>query len=133
VAETVEFRTLPCVRCPWRRDANLSLFTDDDFARLLAANAGVIVTINDPAEVYGLLAAPCMVCHKDQVDTAHPLRLCAGWLAVVGPHHLGIRIRILTGALPASAVVPGQDWPSLYTNLDELLSSRPPRLNQAPD
>ncbi|MGK5557969.1 hypothetical protein ACSNOI_40825 [Actinomadura kijaniata] len=47
-----------------------------------------------------------MACHKDQADTAHPLRLCAGWLAVVGPDHIGVRIAMLTGRLLAEAVYP---------------------------
>jgi Family of unknown function (DUF6283) len=125
VADSVEFRTFPCAECPWRRDADLSLFTDSDFATLRAADAGVIGTINDPAEVDDLLAAPSMVCHKDQPGTPHPLRLCAGWLVVVGHHHLGTRIRIATGALPGAAVVPDENWPPLYEDLDELLRHRP--------
>ncbi|WP_433463943.1 DUF6283 family protein [Spirillospora sp. CA-128828] len=130
VVDSVEFRTFPCAECPWRRDADLSLFTDDDFAKLRAADVGVIGTINDPNEVDDLLAAPGMACHKDQPGTPHPLRLCAGWLTAVGPHHLGTRMRIAIGALPASAVVPNEDWPPLYEDLDELLRHRPDALNQ---
>jgi hypothetical protein len=123
--DDIEFRAYPCAECPWRRDTNLALFSDADFAKLRAADAGVITSINDPAELGELLSAPAMACHKDQLDTAHPLRLCAGWLVAVGNDHLWTRMKILTGALPASALSPGNDWPALYTDLDEMQSRRP--------
>lgn len=41
-----------------------------------------------------------MACHRDQPGTAHPMRLCAGWLAVVGRDHLGVRLKILAGSCP---------------------------------
>lgn len=122
---SVEYRTFPCVDCPWRCDSDLSLFTDDDFAKLRAANAGIIRTVYDPAAVDDLLSAPGMACHQDQPDTDHPLRSCAGWLAVVGAHHLATRMRIAAGALPVSAVEAGDDWPPLYQDPDEMLRHRP--------
>lgn len=69
--------------------------------------------------------APVMACHKDQPGTAHPLRLCAGWLAVVGPHHLGVRMAVLTGELPAQALQPGDDWPELHESLAAMIDSWP--------
>lgn len=52
------------------------------------------------------------------------MRLCAGWLAVVGQHHLGIRMQNITGCLPDDAFVAGPDWPRLHANLDDLVSER---------
>jgi hypothetical protein len=38
--------------------------------------------------------------------------------------HLAVRLHVLTGALPVDVLAPGQDWPALYSNLDELLAHR---------
>ena len=43
------------------------------------------------------------------------MRLCAGWLAVVGWHHLGIRMKLIAGRLPEQALVAEPDWPALHT------------------
>ncbi|GLY43012.1 hypothetical protein Amsp01_090350 [Amycolatopsis sp. NBRC 101858] len=114
---TVEsYRTLPCRQCPWRRDADLTFFTDTDMAKLANANG----TSGDEAAPN----SPAMSCHIDQPDTAHPMRLCAGWLAVVGRNHLGIRMALLAGNLPPDAVTPAAGWPTLHTSLDDLLAER---------
>ncbi|MGK5558203.1 DUF6283 family protein [Actinomadura kijaniata] len=138
VARPLEFRRRPCDGdrvCPWRRDADLTVFTDGDMARLTRAQGGV----PDPSgstevDAQRLTTAPQMACHKDQADTAHPLRLCAGWLAVVGPDHIGVRIAMLTGRLPVEAVYPPDrdQWPALHTSLTELLASRTHQLTNNP-
>lgn len=68
-------------------------------------------------------------CHKDQPDTAHPMRLCAGWLAVVGPDHIGVRLSLIDGRLPAEAIDPDtRDWPALHASLAELMARRQQQL-----
>lgn len=68
--------------------------------------------------------APRVACHRDQPGTAHAWRLCAGWLAVVGWDNLGIRISVLSGGLPETAVTLPAGWPELYGSLDELEAAR---------
>jgi hypothetical protein len=47
-------------------------------------------------------------------------RVCAGWLAVAGWGHLGVRVAVLRGALPQCALKPGPDWAPLYESYEEL-------------
>ncbi|MGW5161698.1 hypothetical protein ACWEPN_40050 [Nonomuraea wenchangensis] len=82
---TLEFRVRPCAGervCPWRRDADLTAYTDQDMRRLIKAGRG---DTRDgawsQAEAEQITGGRRMACHLDQPDTAHPLRLCAGWLA----------------------------------------------------
>ena len=109
-------RTQPCRQCPWRRDADLTAFTDADMAKLANANGSTGAEADT--------SAPAMSCHLDQPDTTQPMRLCAGWLAVVGRHHLAIRMAMLAGKLPPEAVTPSADWPPLHPSLEELLDER---------
>ncbi|WIV52860.1 DUF6283 family protein [Amycolatopsis nalaikhensis] len=109
-------RTHPCRQCPRRRDADLTAFSDADMAKLTNANG----TTGSEADT----GAPAMSCHIDQPDTAHPMRLCAGWLAVVGRNHLAIRIAMLAGTLPPDAVTAAPDWPALHPSLEALLTER---------
>ena len=112
----LEHRDRPCRRCPWRTDADPAAFTDRDMDKLSAANG----TPDNPAG----LNAPTMSCHLDQPGTAHPMRLCAGWLAVVGPHHWAIRLKVAAGRLPARTLAAAPGWPALHKHLGELLSAR---------
>lgn len=77
-----EYRTRPCGGervCPWRADADLTAFSVEDMLRLQRAQQGVMRrTDSTEADVARLNRAPRMACHKDQPDTAHPMRLCAG-------------------------------------------------------
>lgn len=109
-------RTRPCVQCPWRAHADLTLFSEEDMAKLARANG------SPGGEAAP--SAPAMACHLDQPGTAHAMRFCAGWLAVVGRHHLGIRMKIISGRLPEQVLLVGQDWPELHASLDHLVSER---------
>jgi hypothetical protein len=111
-----EHRISPCTRCPWRTDVDLTAFSERDMEMLRRAN-GV-----DGAEAP--LDAPAVACHLDQPDTAHAFRWCAGWLAVVGEHHLAIRLAVMFEALPGQALAPRPHWPELYASLDALLEAR---------
>lgn len=55
----------------------------------------------------------------------HALRLCAGWLAVVGRDHLGVRFAVLTGRLPEEVLEPGRRWPQLYKSFTDMLNNWP--------
>ncbi len=55
-------------------------------------------------------------------------RACAGWLAVVGREHLGVRLAVITGRLPAEALDPGPGWPELFSDYRQMATAqgRPP-------
>ena len=114
--EVASHRTFPCQQCPWRTDVDPTTFSDVDMVKLANANGvpGAEAAANTPA----------MSCHRDQPGTAHAMRLCAGWLAVVGPDHLGIRMAMLAGRLPDDALAIGQNWPELRKSLNHLLEDR---------
>ncbi|WP_431921068.1 hypothetical protein [Nonomuraea jabiensis] len=93
--------------CPWRDEADLTRFTDADMDLLRRIETGVRSAAGAGDDDVRAVAAPLMGCHKDQLDSAHPLRLCAGRLAIVGPGHLRTRMALATGRLPVEAVYPG--------------------------
>ncbi|WP_336215836.1 hypothetical protein [Nonomuraea sp. LPB2021202275-12-8] len=48
---------------------------------------------------------------------------------MVGPDHIGVRLSITDGTLPAEAVDPDtRDWPDLHTSLAQLLARRQEQL-----
>ncbi|MFI6485713.1 DUF6283 family protein [Nonomuraea sp. NPDC050663] len=136
-ADPLEFRARPCAgagrMCPWLREADLTAFTDQDMDRLIAASEGDTrggAFSLDVAE--RMFEGRRMACHLDQPGTAHAMRLCAGWLAVIGPHHFRARLSVLSGQLPAKAIHPDiSSWPELADDLGELLARRAAQLAEA--
>lgn len=57
------------------------------------------------------MGAPMFACHKSREgrDLA-----CAGWLAVEGHGHVGVRLAVAHGQLRPDALSPGAGWPELY-------------------
>ena len=115
LGEPHAFRDRPCRRCPWRTDCDLTDFTEEDMQRLRRADGRPGAEARPGASTVG--------CHLDQPGTAHPFRLCAGWLATVGDHHVVVRMALAVQAIPRRAVEPGPDWPALHLNLDALLAA----------
>ncbi|EIV03098.1 hypothetical protein MA6G0728R_5378 [Mycobacteroides abscessus 6G-0728-R] len=63
------------------------------------------------------LGAPIFACHKSEPGRD---RVCAGWLAIAGTDHLGIRLAVAVGRLPGGVLQPGEDWPNLFGSYDEM-------------
>lgn len=99
----------PCRNCPWRRDSPAGEFPVERYAALRA-------TTGQPGNEAGL-HAPMFACHKSPNGRD---RACAGWLAVAGSNHLGIRLAAALGRLPGTALQPDQDWPDLFDSFDEM-------------
>lgn len=99
----------PCANCPWRKDAPAVEFPAERYEALR-------VTAGRPGHEAGL-GAPIFACHKSVLGRD---RACAGWLVVAGLDHLGIRLAVALGRLPASALQPGADWPDLFSSYDEM-------------
>jgi hypothetical protein len=101
----------PCSSCPWRVDQdagdipNFSL----DLAERLRETCG------EPGNE-APVNAPRFACHQShegrEVD-------CAGWLAAVGHHHLGVRLRAMLAQEPL--VLPDEGWPRLHGSFQEVL------------
>lgn len=99
----------PCGNCPWRRDSPAGEFPAERYEALRT-------TVGAPGREAGL-GAPIFACHKSEPGSD---RACAGWLAVAGMDHLGIRLAVALGRLPASALRPGAEWPDLFDSYDEM-------------
>lgn len=97
----------PCTECPWRLDQPTGRFPAARYEQLRATSGGPGREVS--------LGGPIFACHKtvEGRDLA-----CAGWLAVCGAQHLGIRWAVATGRLPAGALEPGDRWPPLYPDYE---------------
>lgn len=110
---TVPYRRYPCANCPWRRDVAAGEFPAERYDRLQ-------VTSGRPGAEAGL-NAPLFACHKSP-DGAQ--EACAGWLAVMGYAHLGVRFAVVSGRLPAACLQPGDDWPELFDTYSEMAEAQ---------
>jgi hypothetical protein len=103
----------PCDECPWRRDTLPGKFPACryDALRETAGRAGAEAP----------LGAPMFACHKSPEGGE---RACAGWLAVVGYEHLGVRVALARGRLDPAAMQPGDGWPDLFGDYDEMAATQ---------
>jgi len=99
----------PCTECPWRRDQPPGRFSPERYETLRD-------TAGTPGREVGF-QAPVFACHKS--TEGHDL-VCAGWLAVVGCEHLGIRLAVAMGRLDPETLSIREGWPELYASYDEL-------------
>lgn len=99
--------------CPWRRDAPPGQFPPERYEALAATSRRP----DAHGEADAPLGAPMFACHKSPAGRE---RVCAGWLAVEGWGHLGVRVAVLTGQLDACALRPGAGWPALLGSYAEL-------------
>ena len=114
---SIPHRRYPCTECPWRRDTEPGSFPAERYEALQA-------TTGAPGAEAGL-NAPLFACHKSVPGRDEA---CAGWLAAAGAEHLGVRLAVATGRLPATCLTPGVDWPELfdtYTEMAETQAAQP--------
>lgn len=100
----------PCANCPFRLDVEPGEFSAERYAELRA-------TCRHEATVQAPLGAPMFACHKSPEGGEFA---CAGWLAVEGLNHIGVRVALAHGDLPREAMEPGADWPDLYPSYEEM-------------
>lgn len=94
----------PCSECPWRLDQPAGRFPACRYDALRDTSAG-------PRGESAPLGAPLFACHK----TAEGREIaCAGWLAVEGHRHVGVRLAVATGRLDPATLEPAPDWPPLH-------------------
>lgn len=115
MADELPHRKAPCNECPWRRDAQPGKFSAERYDALSA-------TSHQP-QISGLpdvFAQPMFGCHKGQPGTPDADLACAGWLAVDGTQHIGVRLALIQGRLPADVIDPKPGWPALYDSYAEM-------------
>lgn len=96
----------PCPSCPWvvGNDATVIPRFDLELAEAL------VDTCPDARGGGPEWGAPAFACHQSRDGDEI---VCAGWLAVVGSCHPGMRMRVLAGKIDVEALAPGEDWPEL--------------------
>ena len=98
----------PCAECPWRRDTEPGQFPACRYDALRST----------ARQEFG---APMFACHKSPEGAE---RACAGWLVVVGPNHITVRLALATGRLDSSALTPSADWPPLFDGYEEMAAAQ---------
>lgn len=109
MSEPVPYMKRPCGECPWRVDALPGRFP--------ACRYDALRDTSGSAGHEAHFGAPIFACHKSTEGTD---RACAGWLAVVGYEHLGMRFAAMTGRLPPDIFITGEDWPELFGSYEEM-------------
>lgn len=114
MADDFPRRTFPCNECPWKRETEPGQFPASRYEDLRGTAP------ETPGEVLAAVMRPALFgCHKGEPGTYADLA-CAGWLAVAAHQHPMVRLAVIRGDLPASALEPGDGWPELYGSYDEL-------------
>lgn len=99
--------------CPFRLDAEPGEFTADRFEKLADTAGG------PGAEVP--IGGQWFACHK----TAEGREIaCAGWLAVCGRDHIGVRMAVSAGTIAAEALRPAPDGPALFDSYDDMATQQ---------
>ncbi|MEU0489945.1 DUF6283 family protein [Nocardiopsis sp. NPDC006139] len=106
-------RFFPCGECPWRKDA-APRFTEEQFEQMASSCADRDTGYQPmPGEMW-------FACHKGQVAAPEEDTACAGWLAMEGHAHVGVRVAVASGRLPSDALAPGEGWPDLFESFAEM-------------
>ena len=104
----------PCLSCPWRVDKDAADIPNFDL-ELAEGLAGCCPDKRNMGPDYRASMFPCHQ-SKDGAEIA-----CAGWLATVGHRHPGVRLAVAVGRLDASALRPGNGWPVLHPNYQQVI------------
>lgn len=110
---SIPHRKRPCGECPWRRDTPSGVFSARRYEALRETSG------KPGAEAP--LGAPFFACHKSPEGREEA---CAGWLAVCGTEHLGVRMAVLAGRLEPEDLRPGEGWPALFGSYDEMAATQ---------
>lgn len=110
---SVPHRHFPCAECPWRVDTEPGQFPACRYEALRG-------TTGAPGCEAGL-RSPLFACHKSAEGREEA---CAGWLAAVGTEHLGVRLAVASGRLPAESLSPGVGWPALHASYEEMAEAK---------
>jgi len=111
--EPLPRRNRPCGECPFRSDTPPGKFPACRYSALRA-------TAGSPGHE-APLGAPMFACHMTQEGKEVA---CAGWLAVCGIDHLGIRMAVLTSRLEPADLEPKPGWPPLFASYDEMAAAQ---------
>lgn len=115
-ADQIPRRSFPCRECPWQVTAEPGKFPTERYEKLRTTCRP------NAAGIPPLPGTPMFGCHLGNPGTGEDLA-CAGWLAVEGFEHIGVRLALRDGLIPASAMQPGDNWPELYPSYEALIEA----------
>lgn len=110
-------RTFPCDECLIRADNKENPRSKFPAERWAASSA----SIRNAAGYGPDMHAPLFGCHKGTPSDPDEDLACAGWLAKFGAGHPTVRLAVVCGGLPVSALEPGENWPPLHNTWDEVV------------
>lgn len=104
----------PCPGCPWRVEKDAA-----DIPRFSLTKAESLAKTSPCENGFGPSFTDNMfACHQSKIGEE---LACAGWLAAVGHAHPRVRLAVIQGSLPHSALSPGKDWPQLHSTFQEVI------------
>ncbi|GAA1768448.1 DUF6283 family protein [Nonomuraea bangladeshensis] len=109
-------REFPCGECPWQVKAPVGKFPPERYEELRATCRP------NAAGMPPLPGTPMFGCHVGDPRTGEDLA-CAGWLAVEGHNHIGVRLALRDGRLPLDALERGDRWPELYPSYEAMATA----------
>ena len=104
----------PCASCPWR--TNTTARDIPNFSMPLAES--LASTCPDARDHGPDFFATYFACHQSKPGSEFA---CAGWLAKVGHRHPRVRLAVSRDQLDAAALSPGDGWPDLHDNYQQVL------------
>jgi hypothetical protein len=113
----------PCAKCPWRQDAPLNLWPDEELQRMYVACQDDGISV--------------MCCHANRHLPMDDPRVvpCIGWAWVLRFDAIGVRIAVMTERLTVEQIE-ATDGPQLYVSFDAMLEANgialPPRNRVTP-
>ena len=99
----------PCPTCPWRVDQHAGSIPN---FRLSLAEQLVASTGTE-------LGAPIFACHQSAPEQEV---VCVGWLVRYGRDSIGVRLRLMRGAMRREELEIGEDWPELHHTYEEVIT-----------
>lgn len=112
MSDEMPHRKFPCGPCPWQVSAEPGKFPAERYEELRK-------TCRPNAAGIPPLGTAMFGCHVGEPGTDEDLA-CAGWLAVEGHNHMGVRLAVMDGSLPIEALDQGDNWPELYPSYEAM-------------
>lgn len=116
---TMTYRKIPCKTCPFRADN-----CDDEHSHFPASRwESLVKTVPEGNGGEDVPAAGTLFsCHNGHHRDADRPTVCAGWAALYGYRHLGMRLHVHWGTVPAWLLNgPGENWPPLHGSWAEVV------------